>query len=151
MNLRLFDDAVIERVGHLADAGEDVSIENLLAENLGSAALVFTLMWTPDIVIEIGALQVRTVRAGGTGPWTRVLQQRWQDGDGEFSISLGVFPIGTTLEVRVVAMAFEADVPHVRAFVSSDGTVTQVIPENPGSSESMTRATLWIKKGKYTV
>ena len=153
MSVRLFDDEVLVRFGEALespDVGGPV-LETFLTDNLSTQSLVFTLMWTRDITIEIGTLQVRIIETGGAGSWREVLDRRWQDSDGEFSHPLGVFAKGTTIEVRVVAMAFEDDVPHVRAFVTTDGRVRQIIPADPAADESMTRANLWLRKGRYTV
>jgi hypothetical protein len=134
------------------EQGAISDLENRLAEALQAHSVAFTLLWTRGITILISSLAVRKLGAGDE-EWRQVLTQQWMDDDGEFSQSLGFFNQGEEIEVLIVAMAIDADVPRAVGAVSIQPgpTVRQIIPPPTTPSETMPRGTSWIRKGKVTV
>jgi hypothetical protein len=133
------------------DRTDDALLEAHLRDALNSSSAAVTLLWTRGITVQIASIQVKDLTAGGG--WREVLTQQWMDDDGEFSHPLGLFAPGSTLQVMVVAMAMDADVPRAVVAVSSQpsGTVTQIIPSPPTQFDTMQRGTTWAREGKVTV
>lgn len=147
MRTHLFPNVALEDLESAEDQGNE--LEDRLTKSLDTTAVAFTLLWTRGINVQIASLQYRTQ---GTS-WREALTQRWTDDDGEFSHPLGLFSPGTRIQVMVVAMAMDADVPRAAAAVSVQpgGRVTQIIPAPPVRSEPMQRGFVWAREGMVTV
>jgi hypothetical protein len=127
-----------------------------LEEHLATAVIghqvACVLLWTRDITIVISSLSVRRVSPSVT-PWTQVLTQQWMDEDGQFSHPLGIFSDGDRVEVMIAATPMTASVPKaVAAVVIEPGSrVVQIVPAEPGTTDSMKQGEVWARKGAFTV
>jgi len=130
-----------------SDAGE---IEQRLAVALQATPVAFTLLWTRGLTVRISSVQVRS---SANGTWRETLTQAWMDDDGEFSHPVGIFSPGETIQVTVVAMAMDAEVPRAVAALSwqPGNVVRQIIPAPPTKSDSMQRGTPWVREGRTSL
>jgi hypothetical protein len=134
--------------------GDDEWAGPALVERLATAVaaipVAFTLLWTKGVTVRISSVQVRT---GAGQPWRETLTQAWMDDDGEFTHPVGLFNGGDTVQVTVVAMAMDADVPRAAAALSwqPGSVVRQIVPEPPAKFDTMQRGTPWVREGRTTV
>lgn len=145
MPTHLFRDASLPEFG--ADEGDgDAALESRLETALKALPVAFTLLWTRGRTVRISSVQVRSSAGGG---WRETLTQAWMDDDGEFSHPVGVFQPGETVQVTVVAMAMDGDVPRAAAALSwqPGPVVRQVIPASPAQFDTMERGAPWVREG----
>jgi hypothetical protein len=66
---------------------------------------------------------------------------------------MGLFAAGEVLEVIVIAMALDADIPRLTGAITdhTTGTVKPVIPAPPAPNEKLTRGVPWVGRARYTV
>ncbi|HEX6749214.1 MAG TPA: hypothetical protein VF092_18095 [Longimicrobium sp.] len=142
MTTRMFSTVALD------DQSSTEELEHHLSGALDAQPAVFTLLWTRGLGVLISGLVYR--RTGET-KWVQLLTHQVLEDDGEFSLTFGPFKEGESIEVMVIALAVDADVPRAVGAVTTGGSVKQIIPTPPTPSEKMERGVSWIKKGEFRV